>query len=66
MTFGELYYFFKINQHHKKYGILKKKLPNFIIKSIINLFLIRLTKSTYYFSKVVAFYKFSKLLNKNK
>ena len=39
---------------------------NFIIKSIINLFLIRLTKSTYYFSKVVAFYKFSKLLNKNK
>jgi len=66
MTFGELYYFFKINQHHKKYSILKKKLPNFIIKSIINLFLIRLTKSTYYFSKVVAFYKFSKLLNKNK
>ena len=45
---------------------LKKKLPNYIIKSIINLFLLRLTQSVYCFSKVAAFYKFNKLLNKNK
>ena len=65
-TFDELYYFFKINKHFEIFRNLKKKLPNYIIKSIINLFLLRLTQSMYYFSKVVAFYKFNKLLNKNK
>jgi len=65
-TFDELYYFFKINKHTEIFNNLKKKLPNYIIKSIINLFLLRFTQSMYYFSKVVAFYKFNKLLNKNK
>ena len=65
-TFGELYYFFKINKHTEIFNNLKKKLPNYIIKSIINLFLLRFTQSVYYFSKVAAFYKFKKLLNKNK
>ena len=65
-TFDELYYFFKINKHNEIFNNLKKKLPNYIIKSIINLFLLRLTQSVYYFSKVAAFYKFNKLLNKNK
>jgi len=65
-TFDELYYFFKINKHSEIFRNLKKKLPNYIIKSIINLFLLRLTQCVYYFSKVVAFYKFNKLLNKNK
>jgi len=65
-TFDELYYFFKINKHSEIFKNLKKKLPNYIIKSIINLFLLRLTQCVYYFSKVVAFYKFNKLLNKNK
>ena len=64
-TFDELYYFFKINQHYEKYKNLKKKLLNYIIKLIINLFLLRLTKSVYYFSKTAAFYKFYKFLNKN-
>ena len=64
-TFDELYYFFKINKHSEIFKNLKKKLPNYIIKSIINLFLLRLTQSVYYFSKVAAFYKFNKLLNKN-
>lgn len=64
MTFSELYYYFKINQHHEKYEILKKKLINFVIKSVVNLILIRLSKSIYYFSKVIAFYKFNKLINK--
>ena len=63
-TFDELYYFYKINRHEKKFTNLKKKLPNYIIKSIINLFLLRLTQSVYYFSRIVAFYKFNKLLFK--
>jgi len=65
-TFDELYYFFKINKHSEIFNNLKKKLPNYIIKSIINLFLLRLTQSVYCFSKVAAFYKFKKLLNKNR
>ena len=64
-TFDELYYFYKINKHSEIFKNLKKKLPNYIIKSIINLFLLRLTQSVYCFSKIVAFYKFNKLLDKN-
>ena len=64
-TFDELYYFFKINKHFEIFNELKKKLPNYIVKSITNLFLLRFTQSVYYFSKVAAFYKFNKLLNKN-
>ncbi len=63
-TFDELYYFFKINKHSEILKKLKKKLPNYIFKSIINLFLLRPTQSVYYFSKTVAFYKFNKFLNK--
>ena len=64
-TSDELYYFFKINKHFEIFNNLKKKLPNYIIKSIINFFFLRLTQCVYYFSKVAAFYKFNKLLNKN-
>jgi GT2 family glycosyltransferase len=64
-TFDELYYFFKIKKHFEIFKKLKKKLPNYIIKSITNLFLLRFDQSVYYFSKVVAFYKFNKFLNKN-
>ena len=65
-TFDELYYFFKVNKHYEIIKKLKKKIPKYIIKSIINLFLLRLTQSVYYFSKTLAFYKFNKLTNKNK
>ena len=65
-TFDELYYFFKINKHHEKTRKLKKKIPKYITKSIINLFLLRLGQSVYYFSKTLAFYRFNKLINKNK
>ena len=64
-TFDELYYFFKIKKHYEIFKKLKKKLPNYIIKSITNLFLLRFDQSVYYFSKVVAFCKFNKFLNKN-
>ena len=65
-TFDELYYFFKINKHSEIFNKLKKKLPNYIIKSIINLLTLRLSQSIYYFAKIKAFYNFKKLLNKNK
>ena len=64
-TYDELYYYFKINKHHEKYDNLKKKLPNYTFKSIINLLTLRLSQSMYYFAKVNAFYNFKKLLNKN-
>jgi len=65
-TFDELYYFFKINKHNEIFNNLRKKLPNYVIKTLTNFFLLRLTQSVYYFSKVAAFYKFDKFLNKNK
>ena len=64
-TFDELYYFFKIKKHYEIFKKLKKKLPNYIIKSITSLFLLRFGQSVYYFSKVIAFYKFNKFSNKN-
>ena len=65
-TFDELYYFSKINRHSEILKNLKKKIPKYIFKSFIDLFVLRLAQSVYYFSKVAAFYKFNKLLNKNK
>ena len=64
-TFDELYYFFKINKHYEKAKKLKKKMPKYIIKSIVNLFLLRFDKSIYYFSKILAFNKFKNFLKSN-
>lgn len=66
MTYSELYYYFKINSHYKKFSLLKKKIPNYIVKSIINFLLIRLNKSVYFLSKIIAFFKFYFFLKKNK
>ena len=63
-TFDELYYFFKINKHSEILKKLKKKLPSYVFKSIVNLFLLRPTQSVYYFSRILSFYKFNKFLNK--
>ena len=65
MTYSELLYFYKINKHQQKYNNLKKKIPNYIFKFILNLILIRLNKSIYFFSKILAFLKFKSLLKKN-
>ena len=65
-TFDELYYYFKIDKHYEKIEKLKKKIPKYIFKSITNLFLLRLNQSVYYFSKTLAYYKFNKLLERNK
>ena len=64
MTFSELYYFYKINKHQKKYDYLKKKITNYFFKLLINLFILNLSKITYYLSKILAFLKFYRLINK--
>ena len=64
-THDELYYYFKINKHHEKYQNLKKKLPNYIIKMIINALIFRYGKSIYYFALIKAFYAFNKLIKNN-
>ena len=65
-TYDELYYYFKINKHHEKYEYLKKKLPNYIIKSIINFLTLRPSQCIYYFAKVKAFYNFKKIIKQEK
>tara|TARA_A100000164_G_scaffold372704_1_gene402395 strand:+ start:1438 stop:2295 length:858 start_codon:yes stop_codon:yes gene_type:complete len=60
--YEELYYFYKNNLHKKKYELVKKKIPKFIIKLIINFLIIRFDKFVYYLSKVLAFYKFRRLI----
>ena len=65
-TYDELYYYFKINKHHEKYEYLKKKLPNYIIKSIINFLTLRPSQCIYYFAKVKAFYNFKKIIKQDK
>ena len=64
MTFSELYYFYKINKHQKKYDNLEKKVLNYFIKSIICLLIFNLNKFVYYFSKILAFYKFYRFIKK--
>jgi N-acetylglucosaminyl-diphospho-decaprenol L-rhamnosyltransferase len=63
-TYDELYYYFKINMHHAKYKKLKKKLPSYIIKLIINFITLRFNRSVYFFAMIKAFYDFNKLIKK--
>jgi len=65
-TFDELYYYFKINEHHKIISKLKKKIPSYIIKSLLNIFILRFDKTVHYFAFVLAFFKFKKFLKKLK
>ena len=60
--YEELYYLYKINSHQKKYNYFKKKIPKYIVKLVINLISFRFDKFVYYLSKVLAFYKFKKLI----
>ena len=40
-TYDELYYFFKINKHEEIFKKLKKKIPKYLIKSLLNIFILR-------------------------
>ena len=56
------FYLYKINSHQQKYDYLKKKIPKFLVKLIINFLIFRFDKFVYYLSKTLAFYKFKKLI----
>jgi GT2 family glycosyltransferase len=64
MTFSELYYFYKNNNHHEIYDKLRGKIMNYTIKFFTTLFTLRLNKSIFYISKIFAFLKFKKFLKK--
>ena len=64
-THDELYYNFKINTHKEIFNKLNKKIPNYLIKILLNVIILRLGKATKYLSIVLAFNKFKKFLNNN-
>lgn len=64
-TLDELYYYFKINEHHEMLNKLEKKIPNYLIKSLLNIFILRFDKTIRYFALVLAFFKFKKFLKNN-
>jgi len=63
-TFDELYYYYKINEHYKIFKKLEKKIPNYIIKSFLNIFILRFDKTVHYFALILAFFKFKNFLKK--
>ena len=63
-TFDELYYFYKIKKHEELFMQLKDKVPKYFIKLLLNLIVLRLSKVVYFLAKIMAFFKFNKLLNK--
>ena len=65
-TFDELYYFYKIKKHEELFMQLKDKVPKYFIKLLLNLIVLRLSKVVYFLAKIMAFFKFNKLLNKKK
>jgi GT2 family glycosyltransferase len=63
-TFDELYYYYKIDNHHEILKKLRKKIPNFFIKILINILILRIDKVILYVSKILAFYRFNNFLKK--
>ena len=61
-TFDELYYYYKINKHHKILNELKKKLFNYWIKFLLNIFILRFDKSVKYIALILAFFKFKRFI----
>jgi len=59
-TLDELMYYFKTNNHQKKYFELKKKIPSLFFKGILNLILFNFNKFLKCFSRILAFYQFNK------
>ena len=64
MTFSELYYFYKNNNHYEIHNRLKSKIMSYTIKFFTTLLTLRLNKSFFYISKILAFLKFKKFLKK--
>ena len=58
MTYDQLYYFYINKLENILLKKLKKQYFNYLSKTILNLFLFKFDKSIYYFSKILAYYKF--------
>ena len=66
-TIDGLIYYFKENLHLPYLEKLKKKIPSYILKSLINILLLRFNKTTEYISIILAYYNFKKkFLGRNK
>ena len=64
-TFDELYYFYKIKKHERLINELNNKLPKYFLKLLLNLIILRPNRVAYFLSKIMAFYKFKKIVKKN-
>ena len=64
-SYDELIYFYNISKYETRFNKLKKKLPKYIFKAVINLLFLKLSKSVYYFALICAYYNFRKFLKKN-
>ena len=64
-TIDGLIYYYKENLHLPHLKKLKKKIPNYIFKSLLNIFLLRFNKTVEYFSIVMAYYNFKRKFLKN-
>ena len=59
-TIDGLIYYYKENLHLPHLKKLKKKIPNYIFKLLLNIFLLRFYKTVEYFSIVMAYYNFKR------
>jgi GT2 family glycosyltransferase len=59
-TLDGLIYFYKVNLHSPYLMKLKKKIPNYIVKTIINIFLFKYNKTIQYLAIILAYYNFKK------
>ena len=64
-TFDELYYFYKIKKHEKLFKQLKSKVLNYSIKLVLSLVILRPNRAAYFLSKIMAFIKFKRLIEKD-
>ena len=58
MTYDQLYYFYINKLENFLLKKLKKQHLNYLFKLILNLFIFKHNKSVYYFSRILAYYKF--------
>ncbi|MDA7770394.1 glycosyltransferase [Candidatus Pelagibacter sp.] len=58
MTFDELFYHSMIVKNDDKFYKLKKKIFNYFLKFLLSFLLLNFKKVTFYFAKILAFYKF--------
>jgi len=59
-TLDGLIYYFKEKLHMSHLIKLRKKIPNYIIKTLLNIIILRPSKSVQYLSIILAYYKFKK------